>query len=367
MQLPRRRASDGREHCERRTFRDRRRQRVWSGQMRFPDWPEQKIQFLTRYLFLVLGIVFFNFSHEFKPAWFTLPQLNAAFAAYLVFNSLAFAHAHARPDSVLRYRVAMWVDVALVSVCVLNDPYDIPPSLLVFIMVVLGNGMRYGMRLFGEALTGSFAGAMIALSFRSAGNAHGLTPGVMFLNLFGGIILVYAYILMSRIEVSRQTLERQSSVDILTGLLNRRALFEKAHELFEDLGEGKTLVAMFADLDKFKAINDTYGHAAGDEVLKQFAGILRDYMRSSDVAARFGGDEFVLLLPDTSLAAAKSVAARLRAETVAWSRINKIDVSVTIGLGEAPTHGRDLATLLDQVDQAMYRSKSDPGCTGLLG
>lgn len=365
MHLLNRRASDRRDKSERRTH-NRRRAGDWSGYLRFPGWSEQKVQFLTRYLFLALGIVFFNFAHAFKPTWLTLAQLNAAFAAYFVINTIAFAHARVHPDFSLRYRVAMWIDVALAFVCVVHDPYDIPPSLLVFIMIVLGNGMRYGMRLFGEALTGSFAGAMLALSLRSVGTAQGLTPGVMFLNLFGGIILIYAYILMSRIEASRQKLEEQSSVDTLTGLMNRRALFESAEPLFHLLGDGKTLVVMFADLDKFKAVNDTYGHATGDEVLKQFAGILRDCMRGSDIAARFGGDEFVLLLPDTSLAEAGNVAERLRAQTAAWSQRSKIDVSVTIGVGEAPTHGRDLATLLDEVDRAMYRSKSDLNCIGII-
>jgi diguanylate cyclase (GGDEF)-like protein len=260
----------------------------------------------------------------------------------------------------------MWIDVVMVSVCVLHDPYDIPPSLLAFIMVVLGNGMRYGMRLFGEALTGSFAGAMIALSLRAAGNAAGITPGVMFLNLFGGIILIYAYILMSRIEASRQRLEEQSSVDTLTGLMNRRALFEAAHPLFDRLEGDSRLVVMFADLNKFKLINDTYGHATGDEVLRQFSGILRDCMRNSDIAARFGGDEFVVLLSDTSLEEARKVAERLRAQTAAWAERSQLDLGVTIGMGEAPTHGRDIETLLEQVDRAMYRSKADPNCIGVI-
>ena len=365
MHLLNRRASDRRDASERRSH-NRRRHGEWSGYLRFPGWPEQKVQFLTRYLFLALGLVFFNFSSEFKASWLALPQLNAAFAAYFAFTSAAFIHARTHPDFALRYRAAMWVDVALVSLCVVHDPYDIPPSLLVFIMVVLGNGMRYGMRLFGEALTGSFAGAMLALSLRNVGAAQGLTPGVMFLNLFGGIILIYAYILMSRIEASRQKLEEQSSIDLLTGLMNRRALFDAAHPLFSRLGSGKTLVVMFADLNKFKAINDTYGHGTGDEVLREFAGILRDCMRGSDIAARFGGDEFVLLLPDTSADEARKVAERLRAQTAAWAQRSQIDVGVTIGIGEAPTHGNDLTTLLDRVDQVMYQSKSDPNCIGMI-
>ena len=365
MQEHSRRTSDRRDISERRTASDRRRDALWSVGMRFPGWQEQKVQFLTRYLFLVLGVVFFNFSGEFKSVWLSLPQLNIIFGLYFIVNSVGFAHASRYTDSTTRYRAAMWIDVALVAVCVLHDPYSIPPSLLVFIMVVLGNGMRYGMRLFGEALTGSFAGAMLALSLRNVGSADGLTPGVLFLNLFGGIILIYAYILMSRIEASRRELERQSSVDTLTGLINRRALFEIAPPLFERVGPGRNLVVMFADLDKFKAVNDTYGHAAGDEVLQEFALILRDCMRSTDIAARFGGDEFVLLLPSTLLTEATAVAERLREQTTAFAQRKKIDLSISIGLGEAPTHGRDLAELLAQVDQAMYRSKADGNNIGI--
>ncbi len=365
MQKPSRRTNDRQEYSERRAVSDRRHDAHWSSATRIPGWPEQKVQFLTRYLFLVLGVVFFNFSGEFKPTWLTLQQLNVAFGLYFIINSLGFTHARMYTDSTARYRAAMWIDVVLVSLCVLHDPYSIPPSLLVFIMVVLGNGMRYGMRLFGEALTGCFAGAMLALSLRNIGSAEGLTPGVLFLNLFGGIILIYAYILMSRIEASRSELERQSSIDSLTGLMNRRALFDVADQLFRRLGLDKNLVMMFADLNKFKAVNDTYGHAAGDEVLKEFAMILRDCMRGSDIAARFGGDEFVLLLPNTALAEAVIVAERLQAQTVALAQRKQIDLSVSIGIGEAPTHGNDLATLLDQVDQAMYRSKSDGNCSSL--
>ena len=366
MQEPSRPTNDRREHSERRTAEDRRQEMLGAKGTRFPGWQEQKVQFLTRYLFLVLGVVFFNYSGEFKSTWLSLAQLNVAFGLYFITNSFGFIHASRFPDSTPRYRTAMWIDVVLVATCVLHDPYSIPPSLLVFIMVVLGNGMRYGMRLFGEALTGSFAGAMLALSLRNVGSAEGLTTGVLFLNLFGGIILIYAYILMSRIEASRRELERQNSLDTLTGLLNRRALFEVAPPMFERLGQGQSLVVMFADLDKFKAVNDTYGHATGDVVLQEFAALLQSNMRATDIAARFGGDEFVLLLPNTSLEHARAVAERLRGQTAAMAAAKQIDLSISIGLGEAPTHGQDLAALLAQVDQAMYRCKSEGYCIGVI-
>ena len=359
MKAPQRRSNDSRSGGERRARLERREQQA--ADMRFPSWEEQKVQFLTRYLFMVLGVLFFNFSGDFVPHWMSLQAINAGLALYFVVNTAGLLHARQHPVSPARYRLAMWVDIAMTSFAMLNDPYNIPPSLLVFIMVVLGNGMRYGMRLFGEALTGSFAGAMVVLSLRNAG----FTPGVMFLNLFGGIILVYAYILMSRIESSRRQLEQNSRVDGLTGLMNRRALFEATDGLFRKLSGSGRLTVMFADLDKFKAVNDTHGHAKGDEVLKQFSHIVRDSIRDADIAARYGGDEFVLVLTDTPLDQARQVAERIRAGVAAWSQSNQLDVSVSIGMGEAPTHGNSLATLLERVDLALYRSKLSGSCGGV--
>ena len=115
---------------------------------------------------------------------------------------------------------------------------------------------------------------------------------------------------------------------------------------------------LFADLDKFKAVNDELGHAAGDQVLRQFAEIIRNSIRSSDIAARFGGDEFVILLENTSLEYAECVATRIQQQVNDWADGNGIDVSVTFGLGEAPTHGDNFHSLLEQVDRALYHSKT---------
>jgi diguanylate cyclase (GGDEF)-like protein len=352
---------------ERRSRPDRRVQSQLEGQVRCPGWPEQMIQFLTRYLFFALGILFFNFTSGITPAWMTPLQLNSLYAGYLILSSILFWHASRQPVSPTRYRLAMWLDIVIVSVSVLNDPYPIPPSLLVFIMVVLGNGMRYGMRLFREALVGCFAAAMLVLSLRSLAGTTEISPGLLFLNLFGGIILVYAYILMGRIEQSRAQLEQRSRVDTLTGLMNRRGLLENADLMFGQLqcGQGR-LVVMFADLDKFKLINDTHGHAVGDEVLKRFSGILRGSIRSSDIAARMGGDEFVLILNDTDADQAECVAQRIQQQVANCAERNQLEYSVTIGLGEAPTHGACLSDLLARVDQALYHAKARQGGGGIM-
>jgi len=191
-------------------------------------------------------------------------------------------------------------------------------------------------------------------------------PEVIFLNLFGAIIIFYAYVLMERVDVSRRALERSSREDALTGLLNRSALMEVSGRLLDGVrrGEGR-LVAIFADLDKFKAVNDTRGHAEGDRVLMEVARLLRSAIRAGDVAARYGGDEFVLLLRDLSLDQAEVVGRRIQAEARDWATACGLDISVSIGLGEAPTHGTDLDALLDRVDQAMYQSKLSHGAGGL--
>ena len=197
--------------------------------MRFPSWPEQLVQYLTRYLFVFLGLLYFNAMEGIHPVWLQPAQINLVYALYFVINTANLIHASRHPVSPARFRFAMWLDIAATTLSVLNDPYDIPPSLLVFIMVVLGNGMRYGMRLFGEALVGSFAAVMLVFSLRYSGMGNEITPGIIFLNLFGGIILLYAYILMGRIEQSRTSLEQKSRIDTLTGLMYRRALLETSN------------------------------------------------------------------------------------------------------------------------------------------
>jgi len=362
-----RRNRDLPEGSERRSRPDRRNHAEYEVQSRTPSWSEQVVQFLTRYLFVVLGVMFFNFTTGISPAWMTPLQLNIAFAVYFVINSALFWHASRRPLLARRFRIAMWVDIVITSISVLNDPYAIPPSLLVFIMVVLGNGMRYGMRLFREALIGCFSAAMLVLSLRYVSDSSSISPGLVFLNLFGGIILVYAYILMGRIEHSRAQLERHSRIDTLTGLMNRRGLLEIADQLFCQLHRGRDrLVVMFADLDKFKQINDTHGHATGDQVLKRFSRILTDNLRSDDIAARLGGDEFVLMLTDTAAEQAEGIAQRIQQQVTECAASHQLEYSVTIGIGEAPTHGKTLDDLLAEVDRALYHAKVQHGGGGIM-
>jgi len=340
---------------------------TWSGSVRFASWNEQFVQFLTRYLFIAIALVFFASSEKTSDIGMSRGQIYGFFLTYSVINTFNLWHARRYPRSIPRYRFAMWLDIFAVSVAVLNDPYDIPPTLIIFILVVLGNGMRYGMPFFAEGVIASFIGGLATLGLRQMNSSLSMAPGMIFLTLFSGIVLIYAYILMGRIESSRRQLEHSSATDTLTGLLNRRGLYETAERLFDRaLEHGEKIVVMFADMDKFKSINDTYGHPAGDQLLREFGIVLRESLRLHDVAARYGGDEFVLILSNTTLDEAEYVGRRIQEKVKAVAQSRGQDISLSIGLGEVPTNGVTLDAVLECVDQVLYQCKQRHGAGGLM-
>lgn len=346
----RRRATDRRVTFDRRTDGQK------IGEEFGATWPQQRAQFITRYLFWALGLAYFNLDGPYPGV--TLAVINAVFAAHFLVTSAFMVHARLHPQSPLRWRLAMWVDIVFVSFTLAVDPNPVPPALLAYIMVVLGNGMRYGMRFFGEAVIGSFTAGLVASYIHYVGYLHSVNLNTIWIILFGGIIVLYAYSLMYKVDRAKQQLETQGSIDALTGLLNRRALVERAEVLFRALERNnKTLAVLFADLNKFKAINDRLGHRVGDQVLAQIASLIAQSVRKADIAARYGGDEFVLVLPDADLDKATVLARRLQENLHDWAKSNHFDISMSIGIGQAPRHGRDLATVLENVDKAMYRGK----------
>lgn len=115
------------------------------------------------------------------------------------------------------------------------------------------------------------------------------------------------------LEEMNQRLLEMAHTDALTGVDNRRYLQERLHEMFEhSLRMEEALMCVMCDIDHFKSVNDTHGHQAGDEVLQQFAQLLREYVRETDRVGRYGGEEFVLLLPGTPVDAAVLLAEKLR-------------------------------------------------------
>ncbi len=167
-------------------------------------------------------------------------------------------------------------------------------------------------------------------------------------------------LLQSHEELHRanERLREMSVTDALTGLCNRRGFDERLlQELATASRHGFNFSMLMIDVDDFKAHNDSFGHDAGDKVLRQIAGLLRQCIRLSDVACRYGGEEFAVLLPNTNLTHALMLANRLRRsiEGAAWE-LGRISVSV--GVGTSP-HGRlNAAELIHATDAAMYEAKA---------
>jgi diguanylate cyclase (GGDEF)-like protein len=326
--------------------------------LRAVTWEEQRSQFITRYLFWVLGMLYFNLGTGVARSAEFLTAVNVLFSSYLVLTTLYMWNARRHRISPLRWRLAMWTDLVNAAFAALADASFASPAYAVFLVIILGNGMRYGIRPFGEAALGSFLLVVLVQFLRVEEALSTLSVASIFFLLFGGIVVLYAYSLMARIERWRVAMAQQSGLDPLTGLLNRRGLEERATLLLSDVKEnGPTLSMLFVDLDRFKAVNDLRGHHVGDAVLRKVAGLINASIRESDVAARYGGDEFVILMPATTRVQARQVGERLQAAMAGWTRQTDVQTTLSIGLGEAPVHGRTLDELLRRVDRAMYLNK----------
>ena len=153
--------------------------------------------------------------------------------------------------------------------------------------------------------------------------------------------------------------------DVLTGLYNRRYMESHLATLVEQgAARGKPLAVLVLDIDFFKVVNDTYGHDAGDEVLREFSVRMRKSIRGIDLACRYGGEEFVIVMPETDMAVATTVAERLR-RRVATEPFpieqgkRPIEVTISIGIAVLEAAQDNAASILKRADQALYRAKRD--------
>ncbi len=155
----------------------------------------------------------------------------------------------------------------------------------------------------------------------------------------------------------RHRVERMASEDALTGLLNRRGLEQSADSLL--IGDGSPVSALMIDVDHFKAINDAWGHEAGDKVLRQVAALLKSGCRQGDLVSRWGGEEFAVLLQNRDGRQGAEVAERLRrlVEGWTWARIAP-EIAITISIGVAQYRAEDdLASVFLRADEKLYEAK----------
>jgi diguanylate cyclase (GGDEF)-like protein len=184
-------------------------------------------------------------------------------------------------------------------------------------------------------------------------------------HLMSGILVwTVAYIALTHLAVGdrlRASLHDAAFRDPLTGLYNRRYVFNILQDEFKKYLRYKDpFSVMLIDADHFKRINDRFGHLAGDAALKAIADVCNRSVRETDVVGRFGGEEFIILLPHTRATDAKIVAERIRKtmlETEIYWEGQRLDIRLSLGVAEAGLHADDYDELITAADEALYAAK----------
>jgi diguanylate cyclase (GGDEF)-like protein len=176
------------------------------------------------------------------------------------------------------------------------------------------------------------------------------------------LVATHAQAAIQNAERYHQAKER-AFVDDVTGVYNARYLFTALdHEIRRAERYGTQLALLFLDIDRFKLVNDHHGHLVGSRTLRRLSEVLAQCIRQVDTLARYGGDEFTILLVDTNLERGLQIAERIRAAvaraTFETRSSTPLQVTVSIGVAAFPMHGRNAEGLIDMADKAMYRSKS---------
>ncbi|MGH8451297.1 diguanylate cyclase [Pseudomonas sp.] len=168
-----------------------------------------------------------------------------------------------------------------------------------------------------------------------------------------------AFRLTRQMERAHNISTRAALTDELTGLMNRRAFFEHAQLLYAQCRHNQQpLCALMMDMDHFKDINDTYGHQAGDQVLRQIGGVITASFRQTDVYGRLGGEEFAVLLPNTSLETALDIAEQLVKAVSDLAAEPVQGLTASLGVAVVRSLDQDLHSLMNTADKALYRAKA---------
>jgi diguanylate cyclase (GGDEF)-like protein len=179
-----------------------------------------------------------------------------------------------------------------------------------------------------------------------------------------GQVIEQFFRMKEKIDADNVKLHKLATTDPLTHIYNRRAFFDIANSFFSLVQRDKTQLAiLILDIDYFKSINDTYGHVAGDKVLKHLVQTVQKCLRKSDIFARYGGEEFIILLPDADINAAQNVAQKIRTTVQNTPFIFKngeqIPITVSIGCSQFQRDDTDLNDIIARADSALYAAKKN--------
>ncbi|MBN2284069.1 MAG: diguanylate cyclase [Deltaproteobacteria bacterium] len=329
-----------------------------------PETYMPRMQFFIRLLMGLLAGIYYYFI-PIPPLILSVGQILFIVAGYYIFHLFWWWHYRHRGVGKFMISLGSCVDLAGAVLAFTLDPFIMPPMALMIVVAVLGNGIQHGLTIFVQSMLGGLVFGGGACVIRLYVLPHWPSYETHFYLLLIVVSIFYSYMLVRRIESMKQQAVEISEIDGLTGLLNRRA-FVKAAEYLLYLHERTniSLVFVFADLDHFKAVNDEWGHTMGDQVLRRFSDLVRSRLRKTDITARYGGDEFVFIMTNTTVQSAECVTAQLRNEFTKWARNRGLRVGVSFGLGPVPEGKIELDEMLRRVDSALYEEKKRQNSVG---
>jgi diguanylate cyclase len=300
--------------------------------------------------------------HEASPGWWIALLANAFLWPHVAWM-LARRSANPRRAEMRN----LMVDSALGGVWIAAMQFCLLPSVLLAAMLsvdkVSVGGPALLLRALGLLVAGCVAAAaLLGVPVDFATPMPVIVACIPLLVLYPLAISTVTYSMGRKLAKQNRRLDVLGRTDGLTGLANRRQGFAQVgKELARYHRTGRAAVLVILDIDRFKDINDRYGHPAGDEVLCAVAETLRECCRAVDLTARYGGDEFLLVFPDTELRGAETAARRIRRSLEAQTFDNAPDLRCTVSLGaaEANSETTTVAAWIQRADAALYRAKAE--------
>ncbi|MAY03797.1 MAG: GGDEF domain-containing protein [Gammaproteobacteria bacterium] len=258
--------------------------------------------------------------------------------------------------------IETWVMILFITLVVWNTGSTESPLLNLYLLVIISSSITLGKAVtIAEIVIISLVYFFLA---SRTGLDYSLVAYTEFLVFFLPFMLV-AYIttmLAADVNYGKEMFKVLSETDEMTGLLNKRSfspMLNKATEVAVQYSQ--PLSIMMIDADNLKTVNDTHGHKAGDKLIETIAGAIRDCLRTSDITCRYGGDEFVALLPHLPSKKARETAERLRSAVESTSfDVDGVRISTTVSVGVAsyPDEVKIADELMEKADEALYKSKA---------
>lgn len=300
---------------------------------------------------------------------------SAALWVLLVLHCFAWPHLArwfaTRSDAPQRIeRRNLILDAAGAGVWIAVMQFNVMPSAVLVAVLAMDRACAGGLRLALQALAALAIACVATAALRGFGFAPATSVSEMlatlpFLVLYPTFVGNFAWRLAQQVRDQNRLLEALSRTDGLSGLLNR-SHWESVvtEELARARRSARPLALVMLDVDHFKSINDRFGHPVGDAAIRRVAGLVRASIRSSDVAGRYGGEEFCVLLPDTSLEDAYVVAERIRrtiesASIEAAGHAIRCTVSVGVAVADTGAPAADPQPWIERADRALYRAKAE--------